>query len=935
MPSSRGLLCSARNTPALCVATGLLFLFTMHGNAQVVIKERIEINTNASSNTPANGITDDPSLGPLYLRYGGNVLLRYTGVSPYTDGWHRWSFQEASAGFLSRGDRHGGAIPDSVTLGPFQQWHRFDLSIVDSTVGNVTLPADGNAILGDPSSPTSPSTVFFLLPGDTSIGGFDHYEWVANLTLESGYEHMPPPEVLAALGNPYVPSATLVSPAKGEAILVGAYANADGALYTELPHDSLIAANVRTIVGDTLHLGRVDSGSTYRFYIRSSKPLVSGINLYPNNSSGGERTANGDIRLGSLDFEDGTDLDFGDAGVSFEIVPDRVGGIPGPVLVEASRTEASLGDTVTFHVRGRADDGTLVEYPDTMRFSVSLVRGASYGTLVSQEGDEEGDELYWTLNGFTLVVADTMSLEEIEIGVGAGPNISVPARPALSHGVKGGPIQREKGPKHLDARSKTPMLRVGGNDVKGEGGIRRASIQDEPIGGLGFASVMVKNHTILLGETKYYQARIDSQATGKLIIEGLSEPTANDNWITSAAIWGDSSLQVVSGGKLGVYWDKKVAAVYTTGAQEPVMSDLPSGLIRLIGRYWDRDSTYRVRLRTATYQGRSGEITIAVERPDSLGSTHTMVTGPTRVNSVDSTWNLDSLIIEHAGREGILPQIIKGIMEKESMSFHPSYRYEPFADMQTVHNVPTWFDSTHRYWIRSATQLGNPGIPLHNNVHLATGGVIQEYPGYQNAWSYYSNYDSSLYAKKHYKLMKDQWKGYFESHLDSLLRTGVTRSLAMLQGRILADTSYVHFLQDSIGIIGMLTTVAQTRIAASYGLMQLTYYGGVMGFKEEVEESRGRSEIEKAEWRRYRYPQNNVDHLPEHINIPPINLRYGVLHLRGKIRKGLRATLFTADTWPQGLEVGYWRGLKRYNGGDGYPNPVFGFAQDYVPRKKK
>ncbi|MBM2845472.1 MAG: hypothetical protein HW407_784 [Bacteroidetes bacterium] len=503
MSSSLGVLRTSHGRHNLCVALGLLFLFSMSGNAQVVIKERISLNGLRDIKVPVQGGTGALTLQPLYLQHGGTVeLVLNAQIYDTVSGWccypNYFSLHEATLGELSHSIRdsiwYGSTVSDStIELGNHNQWTRFDFSIIDSTLGLTLLPDPGSS---DQIASSSGAYLFFLNPADTVIdmsGYPNHHSWAVMLSPVEGTESFPPSEVLAFLGNPFVPSPQLVAPIAGEAVLaIRSALNADE-LRTELPQDGQLASDVSTMVGETIPLGRVDSGDVFRFYLRSSQPLVGGMNMYPENSYPEPvQEGEGEIVVGGLDFEDGTDLDFGDAGVLFYVVPDRVGGIPGPIVVEASKTEASPGDTVDFHVRGRAEDGTLVEYDADMTFSVALVRGADYGTLVSPDGEEEGDELFWTAAGFRLVVADTMSLDEVEIGIRVSPNISLPSRPGQSHGGRVPRTQREGVQERFDPRSNTSLLSLRGNSVKGKSGPQPASIQDEPITGVGFASVMVK-----------------------------------------------------------------------------------------------------------------------------------------------------------------------------------------------------------------------------------------------------------------------------------------------------------------------------------------------------------------------------------------------------------------------------------------------------------
>jgi hypothetical protein len=431
---------------------------------------------------------------------------------------------------------------------------------------------------------------------------------------------------------------------------------------------------------------------------------------------------------------------------------------------------------------------------------------------------------------------------------------------------------------------------------------------------MGFGEVLITKpgaHEILLGETKYYQAKLEDE---KLKIEELTEPQIKGG-IADTSVWGDSALTAVSGKKLGVYYDKKLA-IMQSDTFPPIMNDLPAGLIRLIGRFWEKDSTYKVKL-TAKHEEKTASIEIEVLRPDTLGDAPYTVIGPD-TNEEDKTYNLDSLIIDYAGKEGILPQIVKGIIKNESKDFYPSYRYEPFVDMT---NVQVNFDSTHRYWIRSETELGDPPIPQHNNLKDALG-PLNSYPGYKTVWDYY-NEKNELYGRKIYDRQQKKWEEYRVIHEEILKLQGLDSTLAADSSIILADTSYVHWLRDEIGGKGMKGTIAQTRIAASYGLMQLTYYNGIKAFRGKYKK-----------WG-YNYPDSSAQYLPEFINIHPIGLRYGILHFKGKLRFALGPIKIYESTWKNGIEEYYWWSLKGYNGSKEYPNPVFDFSKNYLPKIKK
>jgi hypothetical protein len=109
----------------------------------------------------------------------------------------------------------------------------------------------------------------------------------------------------------------------------------------------------------------------------------------------------------------------------------------------------------------------------------------------------------------------------------------------------------------------------------------------------------------------------------------------------------------------------------------------------------------------------------------------------------------------------------------------------------------------------------------------------------------------------------------------------------------------------------MNTLAAQTRIVASYGLMQMIYY---YAFTE-----RG-------------YLTNDLN-LPEKINLTDTNLTYGLKHLQSKFQEtGEDFHAFTG--WKLGFEGTFQRALNRYSGRASYGANVLRNAIDYVPKLK-
>ncbi len=445
--------------------------------------------------------------------------------------------------------------------------------------------------------------------------------------------------------------------------------------------------------------------------------------------------------------------------------------------------------------------------------------------------------------------------------------------------------------------------------------------------------IIGKGIEIMLGETKYLGLKKKeeyNEVTYKIAeiptdYGDIPEfpPNADGwTWIKDKDVWGERPVDVSTEGTSQIFYDWLYATVSTSGVTKPVMHDLPDGMIRIVGRYWEEIKENKLNLFSlATNEREADTIEVKVIKPNKLGDSDNQITGPTYTDAIDKEYNLDSLIIKTAGELGVLPQVIKSIMNTES-NLKPAYRYEPFDDLTKIQNPDSKhnpkFDSTHIYWIKSETDEGTPGIPVHNNVRDAKQKVI-DYPGYVTAWDYYKR-NESFYSRTVYNRQNNQWKNYRNKWRNYFDKLDLDEDAVKDSIKILADTSYITFLKDSIGGKGFVGTVAQTRIAASYGVMQLTYYSKIGG------------EILGI----YDYPDNDDEFLPEYLNIPPLNVEWGSKHLLGKIRsKDVLGSLayLKEDTWPEakGLELTYWKGLKIYNGDEEYPNKVFSNVHKYLP----
>ena len=262
---------------------------------------------------------------------------------------------------------------------------------------------------------------------------------------------------------------------------------------------------------------------------------------------------------------------------------------------------------------------------------------------------------------------------------------------------------------------------------------------------------------ILLGETKYFQAKRNTE-TNKLEIEEII-PDANGvpqqktgtedgwEWLTSD-VWETNPVSVVvcdtCGEKMGVYWEKKYPKWgnhrYNKGEYLGMdfngMATLSDGLIRVIGRYWHKDSTYVVDLKAKTDTDDSVLIKIRVVKPPKLVSDKEEATIFGAYSKTKDVFghpvNIDSLCIYYGGILGVSPQLLKGQMHKETAKtnfggdigygFAPTYRYEPYTTQKSEQVCKTL--TTNPYYITPTTIVSPPDHQFTKPMQYFSGDTI-------------------------------------------------------------------------------------------------------------------------------------------------------------------------------------------------------------------
>jgi hypothetical protein len=430
--------------------------------------------------------------------------------------------------------------------------------------------------------------------------------------------------------------------------------------------------------------------------------------------------------------------------------------------------------------------------------------------------------------------------------------------------------------------------------------------------GMGTVFVQKKN-TILLGETKYYQAKKDPQDPTKIILAELVKTSQATEQDFSTVTF---SVTTVSGDKLGAYW----------GMRDEENTPLRSDIIRLVGRYWKSpdasgNNTYQVNL-TANAGSRTGAKVIEVTKPAKLGNSHSTVTDVFGRGGI----SLDSLIIQFAGIYGIPPQVIKGQMRKEGADFRPAWRYEPFLDarIQGGRNANRYF-STDLPFVVDATTMGTGDLPNnHTNEdpkpYVGTPAQIGTYAAAH--WSDYvqnhsgSTPDSIIGSS----VLTQRWR-----ELYSEIKNDKTKKTSDHDARIQVHNALKLEIQDRKNKIGKLfDIIAQTRKVTSYGLTQMMYITAADNFFDN-----NHYECYDPSTTRY-VNQNDAHTYPEKLNEQNF-LMTPYCEYQWKLLNFTFTGCIPDGDWQGGFEAKWENALVKYNGAGDYGRSVLSNAQDFKP----
>ena len=579
--------------------------------------------------------------------------------------------------------------------------------------------------------------------------------------------------------------------------------------------------------------------------------------------------------------------------------------LPPQMRAVAGKSTLSYGDTTSLRLQVRYPDGPWMDKPTDWTGNYYIAQADTFGYLYNADSSKSG-----------ICISDTLPVIYYYAKPESEPDSIEVLIPLMSQESGSSPVsaalQSARSSKLLQRQANVPQFKVSARGTK--------KMPPKTLGGgvpgggehYGLARLKVRKSEILLGETKYYYVKDDGD--GNLSIEETTDSTRNPG--VQQNVWQGSPVTVVidgpnSGKKLGVYWEKKA----------PGGSLLLPGMVRLVGRYWHADSVYRVNL-IATYSGNPSR-TIEVKKPVRLFDQN-VFDKPfnTTQNIKDAALNIDSLCIWYGGTIGIPPQVIKGQMFRESYHvrnrFDPSYRYEPWADYGFAHGRYSVSYSSQPFWVTGAGTYAmgeGKAIPLdHKNVepvYYPTGPIsIADYITDPSNWPRYFTRETREFVGLDGSSRSDNLTKRFREYCDKWYYVYL---LPIGKGALDAA---IDLIQRDIR--KKYTDYAQTRKAASYGLIQMLYTTAIesrLGF------NRGKSISNSS--------------APEELNDETIEMPFyrTFTEKNLKLEFGAPNAIVPNDSWPKGWEQTWMNSLARYNKKEGYPASVFDHARKFYPQE--
>lgn len=620
--------------------------------------------------------------------------------------------------------------------------------------------------------------------------------------------------------------------------------------------------------------------------------------------------------------------------------------LPQPVIVSFTPAVISPGDTANIIIKQRDTDGSLSDFSADQQFEVGISSGEDYGTILLSDGSDSGYFSYVT-QPFKFIAADSIDGDSVVVLVRAGTQAPGPPTSIVPSGkAKGGKTGSEPQPSHpgfptgKSAASVPPNERVKStvpsphaqvsvvksprkSEISSLGKNNAKLVSDANTfswSNYGIGYVVIENRTILLGETKYYYAIDDPNNPNNLIIK---ETTTNPPVLGPGRpdVTFDDPAAAPGSEKNPVYWEKKFPQY--SGNTFTGMSPLPAGMIRLVGRYWEDGKTFKTTLMAHAPDGRTGSINIGVKKPSALGSLY-----PKAKDVFDNEISIDDTCIAYAGLYGIPPQLIKGQMEEEAatydfgghigIGFAPSYRYEPY----TVQFWKGIRNRTSNPFYVTLNDVDNPPVPNHK--------YVQKIPYiYPNKYVWDVIFDHSqlvndiaddshrLYGIRTYAdTMNFLPYTVIQNMYHEFLSRYQQLPISLNSAASLANNDMIEFLMNQWdgdvpnGTKGLKNILAQTRIASSYGLLQMLYTTAL-----------------------YRHYVEDISHLPENLNVTSTIMDLSIPYEKSLLVNNIGASVESGGDWPDGFEKNLYDFVyANWNTRGTYNDEVFKKSRNYLPQ---
>lgn len=543
-------------------------------------------------------------------------------------------------------------------------------------------------------------------------------------------------------------------------------------------------------------------------------------------------------------------------------------------------------DSTRIYLQFVTDEGEIYDFHPFYNFNLWLEEGSDYGELYTEIYDYGSTDLYNVgAEGLWFYSTQDIPINMVDVVIHAEESGSI--------------IAGRINPGYTIKNNQVTQLKNSNNSLK-----RTQSTQQvdklETKGELQIAG------PILLGETRYLGVQKKEDNTAYRIEEipntvyGVKPDFPADvggwKWIKKSSVWSDDPIS--SSGKSGIYWEKKYYEKSTD-----TNKTLDDGMIRVIGRYWEegKEENYKVTLK-AQLDNKVIEREIKVVKPSKLGSDY-----HTGKDVFNNSINIDDICIETGGKNGIPPQIIKGQMQKET-DFSNAYRYEPFQDIyyQGIPAKRKELFEDYDYFTITSTSMGSVSIPsTHTNVspisypneHKKIKSFVVD-----NIWKY-------IQKPSDKNDNKPIVVGNSNGDLTTKLQEAYESYKKKKKPLTLAVDSLKKYINSDKYKDG--DKYAQTRIIASYGMLQQTYYDAATG-KETLAG----------------FKLSNSSQPPEFLNEKDYSLKSYTERI------GRRTKNRAGNNWNEGYEKGWEKILDNYNHYEAnYEKDVLNNSKSFLPVK--